>query len=82
MAVEHTLIGYGKYAQILMNAGPKSTSHRQKEKQDTRRSALVNENHGTPPEHSRRVAANTFWYSCATPIAATPERPVAACADR
>ncbi len=23
-----TLIGYGKYAQILMNPGPKSSSHR------------------------------------------------------
>jgi hypothetical protein len=30
----------------------------------------------------RWFAANTFWYSCATPIAATPDRPVAACAAR
>ena len=29
---------------------------------------------------SRLDAAKTFWNSCATPIAATPERPVAACA--
>jgi hypothetical protein len=27
-------------------------------------------------------AAKTFWNSCATPIAATPDRPVAACAAR
>jgi hypothetical protein len=42
----------------------------------------VNENHGTPLRPRPAVAANTFWYSCATPIAATPDRPVAACAAR
>ena len=26
--LSQTLIGYGKYAQILMKLGPKSTSHR------------------------------------------------------
>jgi hypothetical protein len=43
---------------------------------------LVKENHGTPLDRSRSVAENTFWYSWATPIATTPERPVAACAAR
>ena len=31
---------------------------------------------------SRWVPVNTFAYSCATPIAATPDRPVWACATR
>jgi hypothetical protein len=43
----------------------------------TRRSALVKENHTASP-FSRRVAANTFWYSWATPIAATSDLPVCA----
>jgi hypothetical protein len=30
----------------------------------------------------RFVAANTFWNSCAIPIAATPQRPVRACQAR
>ena len=33
-------------------------------------------------EFGRWVPANTFWYSWATPIAATPDRPVAACRSR
>ena len=35
-----------------------------------------------PLARCRRDAANTFWNSCATPIAATPDRPVASCAAR
>lgn len=31
---------------------------------------FLDENHGAPPERWRSVAANTFWYSWATPIAA------------
>lgn len=48
----------------------------------TRRSAFVNENHGTAESLSRLFAANTFWNSCATPIAATPETPVFSCRVR
>ncbi|WP_169312493.1 hypothetical protein [Nakamurella multipartita] len=48
----------------------------------TRRPALWNVYQGTPEELGRSAAANTFWNSCAYPIAATPDRPVAACASR
>jgi hypothetical protein len=39
---------------------------------------LVNENHGIPVSPVRCAEANTFWNSCAVPIAATPDRPVRA----
>ena len=42
----------------------------------------MNENHGIPLRPSRRAEANTFWNSCAGPIAATPDRPVRACRAR
>jgi hypothetical protein len=39
----------------------------------------VKENHGIPLDACRWLAENTFWYSCDTPIAAIPDRPVASC---
>ena len=42
----------------------------------------MKENHGIPLDACRWFVANTFWYSCATPIAATPDRPVDSCLAR
>jgi hypothetical protein len=43
---------------------------------------LVNENHTAPPDPFFFVPVNTGANSCATPIAATPARPVLACSAR
>jgi hypothetical protein len=43
---------------------------------------LAKENQGIPLGASRGAPVNTFAYSWATPIAATPDRPVLACASR
>ena len=42
----------------------------------------MKENHATPFDPVFLVPVNTLAYSCATPIAATPDRPVRACAAR
>jgi hypothetical protein len=44
----------------------------------SRRSALWNDHRGVPVEVLPSVAVHTRWNSCATPIAATPEVPLAA----
>ena len=58
--LSRTLIGYGKYAQILMKTGPNRHPRDRNKNKFTRRSALKNENHGTPLSPLRCAEENTF----------------------